>query len=475
MTQSDPSVSIVTDSGQLGQEDGKRFKMLTNDEIEREMLESSPVTTRKKADWSMNVFTTWHQAKKAAWATGGASSAVNTGKSYEEMGKADLNYLMKYFVFEVRNTDGDRYSASTLKDMFSMVQYYFQHTLKKDWSLWKEPAFVESRRALDAAMKLATKDGKGAGLRRSEAIPDSLENRAWNSELFELSTPRGLSNAIVWLVGKHFALRGGSELRNLLFEQKIRLDLIDGNECLSYVDNAVTKTHQGGLKGLRRDPKVVRAFHSAGHDRCIVCIYTAYVAERPDGCDNALFLSPNRNWTPGKTGGWFTKGPIGRHTLATLVSTAIATVAPEDSGRYTNQSLRKTCATRLHEAEIERADICRITGHSSSAVDRYIGMSVGMQRRTCAIIGGDSSAGLRIAKGQAAPSDAQVCDARHLALMAPDAQQLTLVTPHPDAQQEAPMAPDAHQVACVSVTQPANKKMRIEADGDKNKVVIYFD
>lgn len=101
-----------------------RFAVLSADEIDREIIESSPKTTRNKAEWAFRVFREWHDEKKLVWATGGGPSLMVLA-DLKEASKSDLNYLLKFFVMEARNKDGERYSASTLKDLFSMLQYHW--------------------------------------------------------------------------------------------------------------------------------------------------------------------------------------------------------------------------------------------------------------------------------------------------------------------------------------------------------------
>ena len=44
------------------------------------------------------------------------------------------------------------------------------------------------------------------------------------------------------------------------------------------------------------------------------------------------------------------------------------------SDHYSNKSLRKTCATSLHKPRFERADIAKVTGHSSQAIESYVSL-----------------------------------------------------------------------------------------------------
>uniref|UniRef100_A0A1I8H6L5 DUF3504 domain-containing protein n=1 Tax=Macrostomum lignano TaxID=282301 RepID=A0A1I8H6L5_9PLAT len=198
---------------------------------------------------------------------------------------------------------------------------YLVNECGKLWSLWKDVEFNESRRVLDASMKMSTRDGKGSGLRHAGPVPSSIEEKLWSEGVLGSDSPRQLVSSAVWGVGKHFALRGGSELRDLEYNRQIQLEAIDD---------------EGGLDRLRREQKIVRAFHIEDDSKCIVGLYTDYVSHRPSGCCEALFLSCNRRWKPDGRSEWSTRIPIRRHTLASTVKSLVTKVAPNDSTRYTN-------------------------------------------------------------------------------------------------------------------------------------------
>ena len=64
---------------------------------------------------------------------------------------------------------------------------------------------------------------------------------------------------------------------------------------------------------------------------------------------------------------WFKNMALGENSLSNIVKTLTEGL----HGRYTNQSLRRSSATRLFQAGYEEDMVCRLSGHRSSAVRIY--------------------------------------------------------------------------------------------------------
>ena len=51
----------------------------------------------------------------------------------------------------------------------------------------------------------------------------------------------------------------------------------NGKECLVYKED-VSKCHQGGIKSIGKEGKVVYAYHNEqNHEQCLICLYEFYV------------------------------------------------------------------------------------------------------------------------------------------------------------------------------------------------------
>ena len=145
------------------------------------------------------------------------------------------------------------------------------------------------------------------------------------------------------MFGVHFALRLGVEHRSLRVgpNSQITVHVENSLKYLLYKED-VSKTRQGGLKHRKILPKQVCAYENKFQpDRCIVKLYEKYLSLCPINMKTTdFYLRPLANPKPNC---WFTCQPIGKNTLANVVS-EIAKKAGID-GRVTNHSLRATAAS----------------------------------------------------------------------------------------------------------------------------------
>ena len=275
-------------------------------------------------------------------------------------------------------------------------------------------------------------------------IPHETEIHFWSSGVLGVDDPKKLLFALVFYVGKHFALRGGTELHSLKYNHEIKLTI---NDYLIYEETRSTKVNNSGIKSKFRPMKRVEAFHSEGHERCLVCLYKLYTSKRPENCStNALFLSWFRKAESITAGKWYQNIPLGRHTLDGVVRNLSDSMP--GSSKYTNQSLRKTCASTLHKAGVGREDIAKITGHSSAAIERYISLDSDDHMKYSSLL---QSGGNAVSESVSESKPTNCSD-----VICPSS--LVMNTPQQ-----------------VFLNAPLHKKMRISADGDKNTVEIVFE
>lgn len=285
--------------------------------------------------------------------------------------------------------------------------------------------------------------------------------------------PKKLIFALVFYVGKHFALRGGTELHSLKFNHEIKITITDS---LVYEEIRPTKVTNTGIKSKFKPIKRVEAYHSEGHERCLVCLYKLYTSKRPENCStNALFLSWFRKTESIAAGKWYQNIPLGRHTLDGVVRNLSDSMP--GSSKYTNQSLRKTCASTLHKAGVGRDDIAKITGHSSASIERYISLDSDDHMRYSSLL---QSGGNVVSESvnENLPAVAQLSQVTTNCsdLIRYPATTSTMVT---NAPSEGLPATTSKMVTIapsqVVFNAPPHKKMRISANGDTNTVEIVFD
>ena len=127
-----------------------------------------------------------------------------------------------------------------------------------------------------------------------------------------------------------------------------------------------TKTRQGGLN--KRPRMVTQKLLRTGGQRCPVAAYELLVSKRPPELKQRgpLYLARLKERVWSKAPVWFSKSPLGVHSIDSMVS-RMATDAGLDVTKkhFTNHSIRKTTVKKLKKAGVSVTEIMAITGHKN--------------------------------------------------------------------------------------------------------------
>ena len=327
-----------------------------DDEVKAVQESAIPANTQKSTTWAVKVWKDWSTNRRLV-------SPSDWPPHLFICSEWELNRWLCRFVLEVRRQDGKNYPPNTLYQLCCGVLRYVRE-VKPDLDVFKDQAFGEFRRTLDAEMKrLCTLCSLGLGttVKQAEPITDDEEDRLWAQRKLGPDTPQSLLDTMVFMCGLYFALRSGQEHRNLSIDQIKLVEPEDGVPHLIYTEN-VSKNNPGGLQYRKLKPKVV--VHHANLNnpsRCFVTFYKAYISHHPKIVQhNAFYLTPIRN---PKSEVWYNSCPVGYRTLANTVNRLCKSVSI--GGYKTNHSLRVTAATRLFQQGIDEQLIMMRTGHRS--------------------------------------------------------------------------------------------------------------
>ena len=127
-----------------------------------------------------------------------------------------------------------------------------------------------------------------------------------------------------------------------------------------------TKTHHGQQKGHRRafQSKV----YATNTERCPVKFYITIKSQRPVEMNQPkspfyLAVRQNRSWQDQV---WYMRSPLGKNEIGKFVSTAAQKAGLHREGkRVTNHSVRKTCISRLLDADIAETFVAQLNGHNA--------------------------------------------------------------------------------------------------------------
>ena len=338
-----------------------RFDVYTESELKQKIENSVPDGTRKKVKWALNLLKEWQNE------TINDETRLHMYQEIETAAAPNINNELMHFILEVRKKDKTRYPPKTLYDIIVMINYYLMKDVGRKMNIMKDIEFVDTRKALNAAMAESADMGLISGQNAAEPISFDDENILFESGILGCTTTKHILNTALYLLAVHTSVRGGAELRNLRAGEnsQFRLEFQEGNEVLIYKETKA-KNYQGNAKSLRKNPPPDCVIHhNENHDRCCVCFYKKLINGRPKDCQsNALFLKP---LAKPKGQVLFTNIPVGYHTLDNIIATITAGLQK----RFTNQSTQKTAPTRLYQKDIPEQIIMEQTRHQSLVVRQY--------------------------------------------------------------------------------------------------------
>ena len=277
--------------------------------------------------------------------------------------KHDLSYSMERFVLEVRNKLGNEYSATTLHHIVCGIMRFIRSE-QAFIDFFSDPEFAEFRQTLDGEMKRLQSKGIGSQVRKAEVLTPEEEELLWTKGFLGDHSPQALLNTVFFMNGLYFALRSGSEHRNLrLNPPQIRVVETSGKRPYLQYTEDISKNNQGGLKHRKQAKKDVK--HYANEDnpsRCYVRLHKLYISKlSPDSPSNSFYFKPLQKFS--FDGVWYSKQPIGHNTLTKMMTNLCSKAGI--SGFKTNHSLRATAASRLYHNGIDEQLIMERTGHKS--------------------------------------------------------------------------------------------------------------
>ena len=207
--------------------------------------------TEKKCEWAVNLFNKWkYWRNEKAAQTAGDQDTSPVHVELLDMTKDELCFSLTRFTLEAKKTSGQPYPAETLYEIVISIQLYLALN-GREMKFLNDPEFVTLKNTLDTRMKDLTQQGIRVRRRQAEIISVEEEDKMWNMAVLGDTTPQKLVDTILYMFGVHFALRAGTEHRNL--------------------------RHINSQISLHKDTNV-RAFENKlGPNKCIVRLYEKYV------------------------------------------------------------------------------------------------------------------------------------------------------------------------------------------------------
>ena len=291
------------------------------------------------------------------------------------MGIGDLIYSLIRFIHEVRKVDGSNYPSETLYSMIMMIQGFLA-TRGTEYQFLEDNQFKAVKNSLDNHMKGLAKQGYVQPCNQAVPISHKEEDMLWEKGILGDHNPEVLVNMLMYLLGIHFALRGGDEHKALkvgFFAQiKVMYDQELDVKYLQYQPMQL-KNNQGGIKDMRHKPKVVKAYENlADPKRCVVHIFEKYMGLCPSIAQHGkidFYPRPLSHVPDNPKQPWFSCQPMGINAIQSVLAGICARAGL--TGKCINHALKVIAAMRMYEKGVDEQLIQERLSNSSEAVHSY--------------------------------------------------------------------------------------------------------
>ena len=242
-----------------------------------------------KVNWGVNAYNEWRQERlhKFQYDVGIYYADL---KDLNSLTKENFNHLLCRFIPEVtKQKGGGLYPGRTLYQMIKAIQKHL-NVNKLPWKLVEncDVEFEDAKNVLDNVMKQRTAQNIGVVKRQANVITQGLEHRLWQEGVLGEDMPEKLHDTVLFSLGLHAMLRAVDEhyhLRRDVPDQDSQLQFDrddEGNKCLVYREDFVSKTHNGGIADRKHERKEVWIFANTKQpERCTVHLVEKYLSLCP--------------------------------------------------------------------------------------------------------------------------------------------------------------------------------------------------
>ncbi|CAB3979080.1 zinc finger MYM-type 2-like [Paramuricea clavata] len=318
-------------------------------EIQSFIERQRPDNTKKKTMYDIKVIKRYFES-------------IYETREIENIPATELNVQLAKVFMNVRKRNGNVYESTSLKDFQRSLQRYLNDK-SSTMNILQDQVFAKSREVHIAKKReLVQQHAKGNRPQACRELTTAEEDKFFELGLFGKHDPEVLQRTVWWVLSLHFGFRARDESRKL-----------------KWGDVSISKDPETGSELLLWKAKRAQATHN---ERCPVQLYRAFSQHRPDEMkqlDSSFFLAINHRRQPGSQI-WYNKAPLGKNENGKFLLKAAK--AAKLSGNITNPSVRKTCISRLMDADIPENYVAQLSGHKNlKSLDSYKSASTAHQRK----------------------------------------------------------------------------------------------
>ena len=350
----------------------KPYNFLSSQRVQDLKKEQLKKKSLAKVNWGVSAFKDW-RAARLDYQFDHQIKATDLD-DLQSLTKENLIYSLCFYIPEVTKRDtNDLYPGATLYQLVVSIQKYL-HVNKICWKLVEGPEFTDVKCVLDNIMKERTSMNIGVTKKQAKLITYKIENDLWDRGFLGEDTPDKLRTTVYYGIGLGFYLHAITEHYNLRRwtpdkDSQITFEYNDkGMRCAVYREDAVTKTHDGGIKDMRRDRKEVWIHPNLENKaRCYVRLIDKYRGLCPPLFKkNNFYLQSRTVLSPAC---WYQNQVMGEGSIGKIIGKMMEAAGYE--GFYSGHSFRRSGGSRLFQAGVQRKLVKECTGHMSDAVDKY--------------------------------------------------------------------------------------------------------
>lgn len=358
----------------------KNIENVNNDEIASDIqdfiLSKRPENTVKKTRYDMNGWGRYFESE-------------NEQRNIENIPPEELNVYVCRFLMQAKKKDGTAYEPNTLTCFVRSLQRYLndQNSLI---NIYKDQAFNKAREVLSAKRKeVVRENAKGNRPQAARELTADEEDELFRIGEFGYGNPEALQRTVWWLLSLHFGFRARDESRRLKWgDVKLCGDEANGGEFLVWQSERGSKTRDGNGQQRAFSPVA----EASNGERCPVRVYKEFTKHRPDEMivpEAPFFLAINHQRRP-ENPVWYRRAPLGKNEISKFLSKAAKNAHIE--GNITNHSVRKTCISRLMDADIPANFVAQLSGHRNlKSLDSYKTASRVHQRKMSNVLSRSST------------------------------------------------------------------------------------
>ena len=278
----------------------RNISLVGDDELEKLKQTRIPVNTNINTKWAVRTWSDWAKERNKLQKIEeleGKYTVVNP--DILKLQKTELNYWFSKLVVEVRKKKcpGACYPPNTLYQLCCGLLRYLRDNGWPALNIFTDPCFKHFQDCLDAEMKRLTRIGLGSEVKEARAFTEDQENKLWNEGILGDQSPQVLLDTMVFLIGKHFALRSGKEHRSLRFSQFTLVEATTDEPEKQVYCSFGEKNNAGGLKHRRiRQKKIEHYANVEKPGSSVVNLYKKYLAKCPEAgkAKDVFYLSARK-------------------------------------------------------------------------------------------------------------------------------------------------------------------------------------